>query len=34
ASILAYSIAFVIVIQGIEHTILKPLDEKSQRWRR
>ncbi|HSN23983.1 MAG TPA: ABC transporter permease [Methylomicrobium sp.] len=34
ASILAYSIAFVIVIQGIEHTILKPLDKKSQRWRR
>jgi len=34
ASILAYSIAFVIVIQGIEHTILKPLDKQSQRWRR
>jgi NitT/TauT family transport system permease protein len=34
ASILAYSIAFVVVIQGIEHTILKPLDKKSQRWRR
>lgn len=34
ASILAYSIAFVIVIQGIEHTILKPLDRKAQRWRR
>jgi len=34
ASILAYSIAFVIVVQGIEHTILKPLDKQSQRWRR
>lgn len=34
ASILAYSIAFVIVIQGIEQMILKPLDKKSQRWRR
>ncbi len=34
ASILAYSIAFVIVIQGIEQTILKPLDKKAQRWRR
>jgi NitT/TauT family transport system permease protein len=34
ASILAYSIAFVIVIQGIEQAILKPLDKKSQRWRR
>lgn len=34
ASILAYSIAFVVVIQGIEQMILKPLDKKSQRWRR
>jgi NitT/TauT family transport system permease protein len=34
ASILAYSIAFVVVIQGIEYTILKPLDKKSHRWRR
>ena len=34
ASILAYTIAFVSVIQLIEFTILKPLDKKSQRWRR
>ena len=34
ASILAYTIAFVTVIQLIEILILKPLDEKAQRWRR
>jgi NitT/TauT family transport system permease protein len=34
ASILAYTIAFVTVIQLIELLILKPLDKKSQRWRR
>ena len=34
ASILAYTIAFVSVIQLIELLILKPLDKKSQRWRR
>ncbi len=34
ASILAYTIAFVTVIQLIEFSILKPLDKKSQRWRR
>lgn len=34
ASILAYTIAFVTVIQLIELTVLKPLDKKSQRWRR
>ena len=34
ASILAYTIAFVTVIQLIELIILKPLDKKSQRWRR
>jgi len=34
ASILAYTIAFVSVIQLIELIILKPLDKKSQRWRR
>jgi NitT/TauT family transport system permease protein len=34
ASILAYTIAFVAVIQLIELIILKPLDRKSQRWRR
>ena len=34
ASILAYTIAFVAVIQLIEVMILKPLDKKSMRWRR
>lgn len=34
ASILAYTIAFVAVIQIIEFAVLKPLDEKSRRWRR
>ena len=34
ASLLAYSFAFVAVIQLIEVTILKPLDRKTQRWRR
>ena len=34
ASILAYTIAFVGVIQLIELVILQPLDTKSQRWRR
>lgn len=34
ASILAYTIAFVAVIQLIEFSVLKPLDRKSQRWRR
>ena len=34
ASILAYTIAFVAVIQLIEIMILKPLDKKSLRWRR
>ncbi|MFA6164203.1 MAG: ABC transporter permease [Methylobacter sp.] len=34
ASILAYTIAFVSIIQLIEFMILKPLDKKSQRWRR
>jgi NitT/TauT family transport system permease protein len=34
ASILAYTVAFVSVIQLIELTILKPLDRKSQQWRR
>ena len=33
ASILAYTIAFVAVIQMIELLILKPLDKKSMRWR-
>ncbi|MDD5579793.1 MAG: ABC transporter permease [Methylobacter sp.] len=34
AGIMAYTIAFVAVIQLIELMILKPLDRKSQRWRR
>ncbi len=34
AGILAYTIAFVAVIQLIELVILKPLDRKSLRWRR
>ncbi len=34
ASILAYTIAFVTVIQLLELLILRPLDKKAQRWRR
>ncbi len=34
ASILAYTLAFVGVIQLIEFIILKPLDRKALRWRR
>ncbi|PKM12070.1 MAG: ABC transporter permease [Gammaproteobacteria bacterium HGW-Gammaproteobacteria-3] len=34
AGILAYTLAFVAVIQLIELVILKPLDKKAQRWRR
>ncbi|MGR8934112.1 MAG: ABC transporter permease [Gammaproteobacteria bacterium] len=34
ASILAYSIAFVAVIQLLEFAVLKPLDKKALRWRR
>ena len=34
ASILAYTIAFVTLIQAIELLILKPMDSKAQRWRR
>lgn len=34
ASILAYTIAFVGVIQLLELIVLKPLDKKSLRWRR
>ena len=33
ASILAYTISFVSVIQLIEWAILKPLDRKALRWR-
>ena len=34
ASLLAYTFAFVAVIQLIELLLLKPLDRKAQRWRR
>lgn len=34
ASILAYTLAFIAVIQSIEFFILKPLDNKALRWRR
>jgi NitT/TauT family transport system permease protein len=34
ASLLAYSFAFVAVIQVIEMLLLKPLDRAAQRWRR
>ncbi len=34
ASILAYTLAFIAVIQAIELFILKPLDNKALRWRR
>ena len=34
ASLLAYTLAFIGVIQLIEIVILKPLDRKAQRWRR
>lgn len=34
ANILAYTIAFVAVIQLIELLVLKPLDKKAMRWRR
>ncbi len=34
ASILAYTIAFITVIQSIELLVLKPLDNKALRWRR
>jgi len=33
ASILAYTIAFIVIIQGIEFLILKPLDKLALRWR-
>lgn len=34
ASILAYTVAFVTLIQAIELIILKPLDKQALRWRR
>jgi NitT/TauT family transport system permease protein len=32
-SIMAYTVSFIIVIQLIEVAILKPLDQRSQRWK-
>jgi NitT/TauT family transport system permease protein len=34
ASILAYTLAFIVVIQLIEWLILKPLDRNAKKWRR
>lgn len=34
AGILAYTLAFVAVIQGIEWMLLKPLDRKARSWKR
>lgn len=34
AGILAYTVAFVAVIQLIELVVLKPLDRRAERWRR
>jgi NitT/TauT family transport system permease protein len=33
ANILAYTITFICVIQVLELLVLKPLDNKAQRWR-
>jgi len=34
ASILAYTVAFIAVIQAIEFLVLKPIDKKALRWKR
>jgi NitT/TauT family transport system permease protein len=34
ANILAYTFAFIAVIQALEILLLKPLDNRAQRWRR
>lgn len=34
ASILAYTIAFIVVMQLLEYLLLKPLENHAQRWRR
>ncbi|MGZ8217253.1 ABC transporter permease [Methylomagnum sp.] len=34
SAILAYTIAFVVVVQVIELALLKPLDRRAKRWRR
>lgn len=33
ASLLAYSLSFILIIQAIEWLILKPLDQQAYRWR-
>jgi NitT/TauT family transport system permease protein len=32
--ILAYAVAFIIVVQAIELLILQPLEARANRWRR
>ena len=34
ARILAYSMAFIVVVQVIEWVFIRPLDQRAQRWRR
>lgn len=34
SAILAYTVAFVVVVQAIELVLLKPLDRRAKRWRR
>ncbi len=34
ASILAYTLAFVVVVQTLEYAVLEPLDDRVNRWRR
>lgn len=34
ARILAYSLAFIVVVQTIEWLLIRPLDARAQRWRR
>ncbi|MGB0237276.1 MAG: ABC transporter permease [Cycloclasticus sp.] len=33
ASIMAYTVSFIVIIQLIETALLKPLDKKTQRWK-
>jgi NitT/TauT family transport system permease protein len=33
-SILAYALAFILVVQVIEWCVLQPLDQAASRWRR
>jgi NitT/TauT family transport system permease protein len=34
AAILAYSLAFILVIQAIEHLILQPVERRAHQWRK